>query len=402
MNRWSTTPVILRRHAVRTALFIIAGVIGVATPLTIVSQRVYADRYDDQIRALQNQASQYQSQANELRAKGNTLQDKLNEITAQKNALETQISANQAKHDQLIIDIAANQKKIEESQVALGKTLAGLYVDGKISSIEMLASSQNIGDYVDKQEYRTAVRDELKRAISAIKKLKKQMETDKSALEKTLKEMDIQRAQLVDLQAQQQQLVDQTRGEEAAYQNLVNSAKNQMSDIASQQRAYYQSLVSRGGGGGGVVGSFQYTSLSPNNGAGGCSGGYPGKWCAAQDTVVDDWGLYNRECVSYVAWALDSRFGKKVNNFMGQGNAYQWPSAAARYSGASRVYDPQPGDVVVLPQSGAFAPVGHVMIVESVSGGWMNVSQFNFYGTGQYSTMKVKNSGVILLRFLNK
>ena len=120
-----------------------------------------------------------------------------------------------------------------------------------------------------------------------------------------------------------------------------------------------------------------------------------------EDTKVDPWNLYNRECVSYVAWALESRFGKSVAPFHGDGNAMDWPTSAARWSGAFRVTSPQPGDVVVLPASGGFAPIGHVMIVESVSGSSMFVSQYNFYGTGQYSTMTVQNSGVILMRFPN-
>jgi surface antigen len=106
--------------------------------------------------------------------------------------------------------------------------------------------------------------------------------------------------------------------------------------------------------------------------------------------------------VSYVAWALEQRFGKYVANFNGQGNAMDWPSSAPRFSGAYRVYSPQPGDAVILPASGNFAPIGHAMIVESVSGNTMHVSQFNFYGTGEYSTMDVQNSGVVLLRFQNR
>ena len=46
----------------------------------------------------------------------------------------------------------------------------------------------------------------------------------------------------------------------------------------------------------------------------------------------------------------------------------------------------------MLPQSGAFAPIGHLMVVESVSGDNVFVSQFNFYGSGQYSTMWIKTS----------
>lgn len=398
MSKWSTTPVLSKVRTTRVMLMVIAVIVAVATPLSVAT-RAYADKYDDQMRSLQQAASQYQSQASELRAKGDTLQNKLSEITAQKGALETQITINQAKHDKLIEDIAANQKKIEASQVALGKTLASLYVDGQISTIEMLASSENVGDYVDKQEYRSSVRDQLKRSIDTIKALKKQMETDKTAVEKTLKEMDAQRAQLAALQAEQQRLVDQTRGEEAAYQNLVNNAKSQLADVAAQQRAYYQSLISRGGGGSGVVGSFKYSNWSGNKG---CSGGYP--FCAGglDYGVNQKYGLYYRECVDYVAWALESRFGKKVNHFAGQGNAAQWIYSAPANSGASRVSTPQRGDAVILPVSGSFAPVGHAMIVESVSGDTMHVSQYNFYGTGEYSTMDVKNSGVVLLRFQDK
>jgi surface antigen len=178
-----------------------------------------------------------------------------------------------------------------------------------------------------------------------------------------------------------------------------------MSDASARQAAYYRSLQSSPGGGtAGVVGSFQYTNWSGNQGA--CGGGYgyspvQGRnYCSfGHDAIVDEWQLYNRECVSYVAWALQYRFNKQVNGFHGRGNAMDWPQSAPAYSNAYRVSSPQPGDVVVLPASGSFAPIGHVMIVESVSGDWMHVSQYNFYGTGQYSTMDVKNSGVILLRF---
>ncbi len=392
MKQRSTTPA-QRSVTTKITLVGLAVLFAVSTPLAMMP-RVAADRWDDQINALRAQANQYQAQANELKARGDTLQNKLDAINAQIAALQANIQANQQKHDQLLADIAANQKKLEQTQDALGDMLANLYVDGKISSLELLASSQNIGDFVDKQEYRTAVRDSLSRTINEVKKLKAQLESDRQAVEKVLADLKLQNEQLAAVQAEQQSLVDQTRGEEAAYQNLVASAKSQMQSISAQQQAYYASLVSRGGGNSGVVGSFNYWGWSGNRG---CSGGYP--YCGPQDTSIDPWNLYNRECVSYVAWALENRFGKNVQPFHGDGNAAQWPYSAARWSGAYRVGSPQPGDVVVLPASGGFAPIGHVMIVESVSGSDMFVSQYNFYGTGQYSTMWVKNSGVILLRF---
>lgn len=392
MKQRSTTPA-QRPLTTRISLVALAVLLSLSVPTAMI-QRVAADKWDDQISSLRAQANQYQAQANELKAHGDTLQQKLDGINAQKAALEASIAANQANYEKLQSDIAANQIKLESAQDALGEMLANLYIDGKVSSIELIASAKNIGEFVDKQEYRSSVRDQLNETISEVKRLKKQLETDKKAVEKVLADLKLQNDQLAAVQAEQQQLVDQTRGEEAAYQGLVSSAKNQMAGIAAQQQAYYQSLVRRGGGGSGVVGSFQYSGWSGNQG---CSGGYP--YCAPQDTMVDPWNLYNRECVSYVAWALQARFGKTVNAFHGDGNAMDWPYSAARWSGAYRVSSPQPGDVVVLPAMSGFAPIGHVMIVESVSGDTMFVSQYNFYGTGQYSTMYVKNSGVILMRF---
>lgn len=378
----------------RSALVGLSMLMLVSVPLSY-GQRVMADEWDSKIAQLQAQANQYLAQANALKAQGDTLQNKLDEINAQINALQVQININQATYDKLQSDIAANQVKLAKTQEALGDILANLYVDDNISSVELLASSSNIGDFVDKQEYRTTIRDQLTSTVAEVKRIKQKLEADKKAVEKVLAELKLQNSQLAAQQADQQQLVNQTRGEEAAYQQLLSDARNNMAAVHAQQQAYYASLG--GGGGSGVVGSFNYWGLSPGNGAGGCSGGYP--YCMPQDTYIDPWNLYNRECVSYVAWALANRFGKSVQSWHGDGNAYEWVWSAPRWSGAWRVYSPQPGDVVVLPRSGGFAPVGHVMIVESVSGDNMFVSQYNFYGTGQYSTMWVKNSGVVLLRF---
>jgi peptidoglycan hydrolase CwlO-like protein len=377
----------------RASLGVISLAIAVATPIALVQQAM-ADQWDSQISALESQANQYQSQANTYQQQADTLQNKLDQINDQISALQAQIQANQAKHDQLQSDIAANQKKLQDSQQALGDTISNLYVDDDVTAVEMLASAKNIGDYVDKQEYRNSVRNQLNSAIVDIKNTKAQLDDENKAVEAVLAQLSAQNNQMAAQQATQQDLVNQTRGQEAAYQQLVSSAKSSIQSALVQQQAYYASLMAKGSVNSGVVGSFQYWGWSGNQG---CGGGYP--YCGSQDSYADPWGLYNRECVSYVAWALSARFHKYVGNFSGAGTAYQWPSSAPAYSGAYRVSSPQPGDAVILPADGYFAPVGHAMIVESVSGDSVFVSQYNMYGTGEYSTMWIKTSGVIFLRF---
>ena len=395
MKLRSTTPVSMP-FSTRVILVAIATIFAITIPIQM-SETVKADPYDDQIGALQREIDAFNAQARQLNAKAQSLQAELSRLDAERSALQKELDLSQVKFDKLTAEIKANEQKISDNKEVLGETIADLYVDNKISPLEMLASSKNIGDYVDKQANRTAVRDTLSQTIEDIKALKQKNEQDKKAVEAVL---DIQKAQKESLVAKEQQqsdLIAQTKGEEAAYNALVASNQQKLQSVSAQQAAYYRSIVGNGGGGSGVVGAFNYSNWSGNRG---CGGGYP--YCAPQDTQVDPWGLYNRECVSYVAWALEQRFGKYVANFNGQGNAMDWPSSAPRFSGAYRVSSPQPGDAVILPASGSFAPIGHAMIVESVSGNTMHVSQFNFYGTGEYSTMDVQNSGVVLLRFQNR
>ena len=403
MKQRSTT-LVTSGFLTKFALVGAAVLMSIATPLAMMP-RAHADMYDDQINALQSKVNQYKQQAGALQVQIGSLQAAVNELEVQKNIIQTQIDLNQAKYEQLQQQIKDTEKKIADNKAALGEILADIKVGDTITPLEMLASSNNVADYVDKQSYRSSASDTLKSMIDKIKQLKVDLDKAKADTEKVLADQNVQKNALIANQQQQQTLLDQTKGEEAAYQSLIGAAQQQMSDASARQAAYYRSLQSSpGGGSAGVVGSFQYTNWSGNQGS--CGGGYgyssvQGRnYCSyGHDAIVDEWQLYNRECVSYVAWALQYKFGKHVNGFRGQGNAMDWPNSAPAYSGAVRVYNPQPGDAVILPASGGFAPIGHAMIVESVNGDWMHVSQYNFYGTGEYSTMDVKNSGVVLLRF---
>lgn len=394
MKLLSTTSV-SKGIVTKSSLVAISVLMGISTPLAMIS-RAYADQYDNQIRALQEQKAAYDAQANALNAKAATLQGALDQIVQQKAAIMAQIALSQQQYDQLQAQIDKTKKDIADNKDALGQIIADMYVDDTITPLEMLASSTNIGDYVDKQTYREAIQSTLTATIKDIDALQKKLEKSQADVAKILEEQQGQKAQLAAKEAEQASLVEQTKGEEAAYQKLSSDVAAQAANAAAQQRAYYAALRAQNGGSGvnsGVIGSFVYSNWSGNQGCGG--DGYP--YCGAQDSYSDPWDLYNRECVSYAAWRIAGHYGKQVQEFNGAGNAYQWPNSAA---GAWRVYDPQPGDAVVLPIVYGLAPVGHLMVVESPpSNGWVHVSQYNFYGTGEYSEMDIRTSGVIFLRF---
>lgn len=398
MKLLPTTPV--SKGLVTKSIIVAAAVLTmVSAPMMLISQ-ASADQYDNQISALNQQMSQYRSQANSLNAQANSYQAALDQLTEQKNAILAQIDISQQKYDQLQLQIEATQKKIEDNKDALGTILASMYVNGTVSPLEMLASSNNIADYVDQQTFRSTIQNNLSKTIKQIDALKKKQLQSQKDVTAVMEQQKVQKADLAAKESEQQILVDKTRGDEAAYQQLAANAQAQMESAAAQQRAYYASLQNQGVDmTSGTSGAFTYTNWSGNRGCGG--GGYP--YCAGPlDYGVDRWQLYYRECVSYAAQRIDEVYNKKVQPFGGYGMAYQWGQGYAK--GAWQVDDPQPGDAVVLPMSGGFAPVGHLMVVEGRENpnGWVPVSQYNFLGSGEYSTMDIKKSGVIFLRFPSK
>lgn len=354
----------------------------VSTPISL-SSPVHADSYQDRIDALQAEIGQYQEKAGELQEKASSLQGELDRLANEKAVIQGQIDLSQAKYDQLVAEIKKNEEKLAKSQDALGEIVANLYIDDNISSLELLASSDNISEFVDKQEYRSSVQEKLAATITEIKRLKKQLEEQRIQVDRELTNSKNAREALAAKEAEQQALLEKTRGEEAAYQQLSSERQSEVENLRSQQMAANMRAAQRGG-----------SQTLVNGTAGG--GGYPGNWAnAPMDTIVDSWGLYNRECVSYAAWKVAST-GRFVPHFGGRGNANQWESTVAAY-GISSGSTPRAGSVAVLYE-GAY---GHVMYVEDVSadGSRITVSEYNYGWSGLFTKRNISSSGLRYIYF---
>ena len=357
---------------------------GTATPFMLVG-RVFADQYDEQIKQLQSESDNYNQQASALGVLAGNLQAELDKLTAQKTELQRQISQSQAKRDKLDQDIVSTKKKIADTKDALGDIIADMYVDDSISPLEMLASSNNIGDYVDKQEYRSSMQESLSNTIKQINKLKTQLEKQKKDVENVIKDQEAQKQSLAAKEAEQAKLVEETKGQESAYQALVSQRSSEIESLRAQQAAAMAAAARR---------------YNINIGSGSASGGgYPSMWAdAEQDTTVDSWGLYNRECVSYAAWKVAST-GRFVPHFGGAGNANQWPSTTARY-GIANGSTPKAGSVAIQ-YVGVY---GHAMYVEAVnSDGTITVSDYNNnsdgLGWGRYHHYSRSAAGLTYIYF---
>ena len=372
----STTPVSISSKR----LFIIAVsvvALGLIAPIQLAVTNVSADDYDARIRALEQDIARYDAAAAELSTQADTLQREVSRLNNEKATIQAQIDISQAKLNQLNAEIKSNEEKIAKNKDSLGVIIADLYVDDEVSPIEMLASSKGVNEYIDKQEYRSATRDQLTTTIDAIKTAKAELEVQKKDVENVISDQEDQRNLLASKEAEQQTLLNQTKGDEANYRSLSAQSAERKEQLQREQQAAIEAALRAAGAGGGAVAG------DPNK------GGYPANLANSNyyNPIVDPWGMYSRQCVSYTAWKVYQKNGY-MPYWGGRGNANQWPGNA-RAAGITVSSVPRAGSVGVI-MAGTY---GHTVWVEDVNAnGTINISQYNYYnaggsGWGHYSEM---------------
>lgn len=340
---------------------------------------VYADQYDEQIRALNNQNAQTRNVVNSLAAEASSYQGVIDTLQAQIYGLQAAINENTARQTSLQNQIAEAQAKLDTQKKNLATDIEAMYTDGELSTIEQLATSADLNEFVDKEEYRISVQNKISAAIKEISALQIELQRQKGELDALLNTQKQQRAQLASAEAEQQQLLAYNEGQQAAYNAQISANNGRISELKRQQAAA----------------NARFTAGPAGTGPA-CGGGYPAKWCEIpMDSVIDSWGMYNRECVSYTAWKVWAT-GRYMPYWGGIGNANMWDDNARR-AGYPVDTSPQAGDVAIS-NSGYY---GHAMYVESVNDdGTINISQYNASWDGRYSTRNnMSTAGLVFITF---
>ena len=340
-------------------------VVGIVLSVgTFAGGFVFADQFDEQIRILQEQNSSNQQVANRLAAEAASYQDALDKLSAQINNLRQAILDNLRQSNQLQQQIDQQQAELVHQRQILGENIKTMYLEGQISTLEILAASRDLSEFVDKQQYRNSVQNKIVITVDKIKELKIELEQKQRQIQVLIKEQEAQQTQLTSDQNQQNQLLSYTEGQRATYNQQI---KNNQSKISELRRAQII-LNARLYGGGEIIQNSRCDI-------------YPQNWCnAPMDSIVDTWGMYNRECVSWTAYRVATS-GRYMPYWGGRGNANQWDDNAIA-AGIPVDRNPRVGDVGVS-NSGYY---GHTVYVEAVNGdGTIAASQFNHDWGGTYS-----------------
>jgi peptidoglycan DL-endopeptidase CwlO len=372
-----------RTRRVAGASLLLAVMAAVAFNSLVIVPQAKADNIDAQINALREENRKNQDAVTALQNEAVSYQDAIARLQSQIGSLQGQIDNNTAKQNDLQQKMDLNKIELEKQRSILGENIKMMYVDGAPSTIEMLASSKNLSDFVDKEEYRTSVQTKIQSTLKKIADIQNELRAQKQQVTALLTEQKSQQKTLDNARAEQSKMLAYNQGQQDAYNQKTKDNQSKITSLVAEQ------LRANMGSGGSALSHDPSNGYYPYANSGFSMSTAPG--CVDNDGP-DRWGYCTRQCVSYAAWAVE-RSGRRAPMYYG--NARDWVAAAQRDGVPVYTSNPQPGDVAIST-AGTW---GHAMYVESVSGGQIYVSQYNAALDGQYSTQWRNWSGYYFLRF---
>lgn len=342
----------------------------------VVSPFVAAESYQSEISRLQAENTRNNAEVEKLEEQAVSYEDAIAKLAAKISSLQAKINENNRQQERLKSEISEAEKELERQKNLLGQNIRSMYLEGEISTLEMLASSKNLSEFVDKEQYRSAVQLKIKSTLEKINALRLKLKTQKDAVDMLLGQQNAQQTQLGESRHKQQSLLTYNQSQRDSFNAKTEKNQQRIDELIAAQR---QANFSPDGGYyfirfQGAVRDFNPNAY-PHRNAGFSMQLGP---CSNDDSwpdSPDEWGYCTRQCTSYAAWAVQAS-GRTPPLYWG--NAKDWVAAA--YSRGLSVHrSPQKGDVAIST-SGYW---GHAMYVESVNGRSFTTSEYNTYLDGR-------------------
>lgn len=263
----------MNKKTVRWISMIIAAIFIFGTISSIVFEIAYAETTQQKINKAEQNKKDAQKKLNAANTKkAKTLADK-ERLEKEAGQLQTQIEALDKKIADTKADLAVEQEKLDvatekanEKYDVFQERFRVMCEQGDVSYIEMLLSAKSFSDFVDKAEimkeisrYDKAVFDEMDKAREQIEKSRDEIAKLKETQEASAKDLEGQKAALVQKQNEQAAYIRELEKDTATYQRIIDEADAAMASL----RASISGSLSKTSGGAKYVGG-EFTWPTPS------------------------------------------------------------------------------------------------------------------------------------------
>lgn len=170
---------------------------------------------------LQSEIASNNSKIKDLSAQADSLEVKVRELNTEIDIANAEIRLTEVNLDALAKRLIEAEAELERQKELLKATLQAIYERTGASTFELLMATDSFTDFVNEQEYLGQLQSAVKQSTDKVIKLKRQIEAEKLEQEALLLKQEQQRAVVDAKRAEQQQLLDQTQGEESRYRTVV-------------------------------------------------------------------------------------------------------------------------------------------------------------------------------------
>jgi len=203
-----------------------------------------------QLAEIEAQIAQFQQELKSVQGEKNTLQNKINQLKKQQAALNLQIRSTTLQINNLAdqIDetqdaIGQNKTKMERAKEQIGRALQLIYERDKDSFLFILLSQNDLSEILAEIENYTQLSHTLNALLEQTRKINEELNREEEVLSQQQEDtrnllaiQNLQRQNLAQSASQQNLLLDQTKGRESNYQNILRDTQKRAQEI--RQRLY--------------------------------------------------------------------------------------------------------------------------------------------------------------------
>ncbi len=187
---------------------------------------------EDQLRSrttlLENSIAENETELAHLEHEAITLENKLATLRSEITIATQKIDLTEIRINDLQVELDKATAELARQKAILDDNLRTLYIEGDASTLELLLSADNFGEFFQEQQYLSRLKVGIQESADKVEELRDQISREKKSQESLQESQKQQRILLEQKQQEQSDLLAETRGQEAAYQRIVQGLRSEL------------------------------------------------------------------------------------------------------------------------------------------------------------------------------